>query len=75
MQKLSEPKQIVLKPSKELKVSQMMLTNFPEPCSVCNLNQCEKDARHTFHFTIANTIDKSIIEAFAKFNKKPPDVS
>ena len=70
-----EPKQIALKPSKELKVSQVMSTYFPDPCSVCNLHQCETDARHTFHYTIAKTIDKSITEAFAKCNKKPPDIN
>ena len=75
MKKLSEPKQIVFNPTKELKVSQMVLTNFPEPCSVCNLNECERDARHTFQSTIANTIDISIGEALAKFKKKPPDIS
>ena len=67
-------KQLAFKRTPKLEVSKVSITNFPEPCSVCNLPQCEIDDRHTFHFMIASTITRSINEAFSKYDRKPPDV-
>ena len=72
----NKPLLLTTKQFPNLEITKVTFTNYPEPCSVCNLHQCETDLPHTFHFTIASTIAKSIDEAFSKyFNKKPPDVS
>ena len=53
----------------KLKITNVVLTNFPESCPVCHLHQCEIDFRHTIYLTVFNTLEESL----AKLEKKPPD--
>ena len=59
-------------------------TNFPEPCQVCKLNQCQFDLTHQLSLAISGAVDKAFYElnsagaldqVFSKFNCKiePPD--
>lgn len=38
------------------------VTNFPDPCKVCNSNQCQYDFSHQLYFTISGTIEKTFDE-------------
>ena len=55
--------------SKNIKISNVKITNFPEPCAVCQLHQCELDFRHSIYFAVYETLEDSL----AKLKKKPPD--
>ena len=37
-------------------------TNFPQPCQVCNLNQCQFDMAHQLSFAISEAVDKAFKE-------------
>ena len=60
------------------------LTNYPEPCKACNLNQCNYDLNHELYFTISGAVEKTMDEfnksgaldkVFGEINLKvdPPD--
>ena len=60
------------------------LTKFPEPCKVCNSNQCQYDLSHQLYYTISGAVDKTLQEfnrsgalekAFGMTNleEEPPD--
>ena len=68
---LPQPNALTTDSSSKMSISNVVSTNYPEPCSLCKLNQCETDDPHTIYFTVFKSLD----EAFAKYNKKPPDVS
>ena len=41
------------------------LTNYPEPCKVCDANQCEYDLNHQLYYTISGAVEKT----FEEFNR------
>ena len=51
--------------------SSTSFTNFPEPCSVCQENECSYNMSHQLSFSICGAMDKAFAEAFN--TKKPPD--
>ena len=54
-----------------LKTSSVVFTNYPEPCALCNLQQCGADLAHSLYFISIRCID----EVFDKrCKKKDPDV-
>ena len=67
-----------------LATSTTSVTNFPDPCKVCNSNQCQYDFSHQLYFTISGAIEKTfddfntngvLEKAFDEMNMKmkPPD--
>ena len=51
--------------------SSTFFTNFPEPCSVCQKNECHYNMSHQISYIIGGAITKGFTEAFKE--KKPPD--
>ena len=60
------------------------LTNFPEPCQVCKLNECRYDLAHELAFTISGAVETALEKlncngelekVFGELNwkAKPPD--
>ena len=67
-----------------LTTSTTSVTNFPDPCKVCNSNQCQYDFSHQLYFSISEAIEKTfddfntngvLEKVFDEMNLKmePPD--
>ena len=64
---------LVANPKHPNLTSSTSFTNFPEPCSVCQENECSYNMSHqlSFKFSICGAMDKVFAETFK--TKKPPD--
>ena len=51
--------------------SSTTFTSFPQPCTVCEMNQCQYNLSHLVSFNISGTMSK-VFDEFQK-EKKPPD--
>ena len=58
-------------PSHPNLTSSTTFTNFPQPCSVCEKNECHYNMSHQITFSISGAITKVFSEAFKEM--KPPD--
>ena len=44
----------------ELSVSTSCLTNYPEPCKVCQQNQCNYDLSHGLYFSLTSALEGTL---------------
>ena len=50
----------------KLSVSLTQQTNYPDPCTVCKLHQCQMDIPHNIAYTVSDSVCKAMEEAFEK---------